>query len=518
MPGDTTEIWTPGRPRGGKILKAISFGQSGTVESFPSKAIVEDPFTEVAGYGAMIPMPPYNMEQLALLSETHPIHASAIEQKVEDIISTGPKFIPPDGQDDADEAEGEAITKWWGSLFEEFTDIETLQIVWNDYETVGWGALEVVRDKNGIVRRLYHVPGHTLRASVENDKYLQIRNGRMVWFKRWNSGDTQIYAKSGRPANEGTNPDSLANELLVFRKPARRSSWYGIPVYISALGHITMAIAARDYNILFFENAREPRHVFIVSGLDEDVEQMLDDLEKSLVTQHKEPHRNLLLPFVGEAKVDIQALAATNGDGQFSQLMDSCDESILTAHRMPPDRLGIQRRGLLGGNVAAITNRIYKDGVVVHGQQILEDRLNKFCMREYPKFLGTNSDGKTPLSHEMSFEDLDITDEAVDTNITVSQLAADLITLNEGRAKLNLPQHDPFKDMTLSEYLTSLGATNPAVPSAPSPPPPGQLVATQKSSSHLEEALLTRMEQMDEFVLELMNNPAQTEKLANGSI
>lgn len=520
----------PQDAKGSRVYKAISFGvgtgSASGVESFPSNQILQDPFLDVGAYGVAVPSPPYSMEQMVLLAETHPMHAAAIEQKVQDIVSTGPKFISPNADGEDDEADVELhdqIENWWLGLFEDYTDVETLQVMWSDFETVGWGALEVVRDQKGIVRRLYHVPGHTLRPSYDNQRYLQMRNGKMVWFKKWGVPG-QIFAKSGREAPKGTDPDKLATELLVFKKPSRRSSWYGIPNYVSAIGNITLAVAARDYNILFFENSREPRHVFVITGLDEDIEQMLDDLKDSLTTQHKEPHRNLLLPMSGDAKVDIQPLASITTDQQFEKMVASADQAILIAHRMPADRLGLSMSGALSGNVAEVSIRSYKEGVVQHGQQVLEDRLNRFLNAEYPIAMGDVPDPTKPLEFEISFEELDITDEAIDTNIVVAQVANNLITLNEGRKKLGKPIRKEYQrpgdvtdddpdpdpvDLTQSEYMAKLGMQNPGVQQPQKMAPTGATVeagndATMKSRDDLSEALRERMGNLDKLVLELL--------------
>jgi hypothetical protein len=478
---------------GTTVTKAVNAGPSGII-TFPSKQIIQDPFTELNSYGGAIPQPPYAMEQMVVLAESHPIHGAAIEQKVSDVIASGPKFVPINAEL-ADPDMQTALEQWWRSLFEDFTDTETLSIIWKDYLTVGWGGFEVARDLKGIARKIYHVPGHTMRASVTQDKYVQMRNGKLVWFQAWNKPG-QIYLRTGYNAPPDADPQKLANEFLMFKKPSVRSTWYGIPGYIPALGHITLATAARDYNILFFENSREPRYVFIVSGLDEDVDQMLDDLEKALVTQHRDPHRNLLLPFVGDAKVTINPLADKQTDGQFANLMSNCDESILVAHRMPQDRLGITRKGFLGGSDA-----------------LIGDRLNRFMNVEFPKSVGKVYDPKNPLNYLISFEQLDITDEGSDTNITVAQVANNLITLNEGRVKLGLAKNPAFANMTQSEYVASLAQQNMGLQQPQQPSPTGTPVMAMRAtpSEYLEQTMLGKIAEYDSLAKSLLFDTADSE-------
>lgn len=423
----------------------------------PSKQLVEDPFLGIGGYGAAIPIPPYSLEQLVLLAEQHPVHAAALEQKAIDAVGSGPQLVPVG--DNADEKQRDVIKEWLTELVDQQTLVELVHQMQLDYETVGWGMLEVSRDAKGVARQLHHVPAHTVRAHRDNRRYVQIRQNKQAWFKRWGVGleDVNILLATGRKAPENTAFEKIANELLVFVKPSRRSTWYGIPTYIAGIGYISMALAARDYNIKFFSNAREPRYIIFVEGMDASgVEAALDDLEMSLKTQHKDPHRNMIFPLTGGAKARIERVTAVQNDMHFMRLMEAADRNILASHRMPPDRLGTVMRGMLGGNVAANINRIYKDAVVVPAQLVLKDRLNRFLRVEWARLHGKDEGRGEELQWEIDFEALDISDEAVDvTNVTL-QLKNNVITLNEGRERLGYSSRDDM-DVTLAEFLEAKG-------------------------------------------------------------
>lgn len=484
----------------GRILKLVGFGPEGQRRGemeIKSQQLTEDPFTTLTGYGETLRIPPYSLEQLVFLAEAHPVHAAALEQKASDIVAGGPIFIPASEVEEADQAQLRAVSKWWEGLFEDFTPIEVLQALQLDYETTGWGILEVARDAQGRVGRLFHIPAHTMRAHADGIRFAQIRQGRQVWFKRWGREGT-FRATSGQRAGDDLPPEKRANEVLVFRKPSRRSTWYGIPVYISAVGWILLATTSRDYNILFFENAREPRHIFFLMGLDEDVEETLEDLEQQLRTQHKDPHRNLLLPLTGDAKVEMHRLALQQNDMHFTRLLERTDEEIFIAHRMPPDRVGVVKRGFLGGSVANVMNRIYKDSVVARGQDVLEDRLNRFLLKEYPK-----ATGDADLQWRMDFEDLDIADEAADTDIVVAQVKNSILTLNEGRQRLGLPARSEFGDRTLAEYLAALGVA------------PGPEAVRQDGNRPLGQEILARLESLDELINDLMLAPPEEARSAS---
>jgi PBSX family phage portal protein len=449
--------------RGSYISKAVYFGGSSVdAQSYQivgSKQLYEDPFSENMLYGEALQIPPFRLEQLAFLAEVEPTHGAALSQKVSDIVASGVRFIHknPEAGPTEDIDQKVDLQRWWDGLFDDFTPLEILQAVQSDYEALGWGILEVARDLNGIVRKLYHVPAHTVRAHRDSWRYAQIRSGNVVWFKKYGIQD-DILLRSGIRASQRTPPENKANELLIFRRPSRRSTWYGIPDYIAAVGHIMMATAARDYNILFFENAREPRHLIIITGLEEIVNDTIEDLALNLRTQVKEPHRNLLLPIVGDAKVTIEKMALPTNDLHFRAMMEETDKKILLAHRVPPDRVGIVPRGR-GSTGGEAIDRIYKDGVISRGQELLEDRLDRFIEVEYARARGISPE---QIRYAVDLEELDLTDEAADASIVIELCKTNMITINEARIRLKMKPNDIFGNMTFQEWLSHAAAAGAA--------------------------------------------------------
>lgn len=479
-----------------RLCKAFWLGPSGKAATWPdddvrSKQLTEDPFEGTAAYGTLVREPPYSLEQLVMLAESHPVHAAALEQKAVDVVASGVQLEPT--ADDANEEHRDAIMEWLDGLAAEGTLIEILNAMWLDYETVGWGVLELGRDTSGVIKKMWHVPAHTVRAHRDNKRYVQMRHGKVVWFKRWNTMDESILASDGRVAWEGVGHDKLANEFLVFRKPSRRSTWYGIPTYIAALGHITLAIAARDFNIRFFSNAREPRHMIVISGVDEEkVDEFLEDLTEELKTQHgagTDPHRNLLLALSGgQVDVVIKSMALPQNDLHFTRLLELTDRNILIAHRMPPDRLGFTTRGSLGGSVTADIIFAYKNGVVSPGQAVLADRLNRFLGVEYARAKQLSGDQK--LAWKVGFEAMDLSDEMMDTKIVAEQVKINVKTLNEARERLGMEARDGL-DVTLAEFMAAHGVTPAAMASATVDHPMGL---------DMSDETVRRLEAFDELV------------------
>lgn len=245
-----------GHSRVTKVLYLDAEGNS--VGEYASSQIPESPWDGVQQAG--LQEPPYRLEQLVFLAETHPVHSAALEQKTADICGKGWEWEAND-EKVADEDERDKLASWFEGLAPDDVDMqENISAVWNDVETTGWGMAEVTRDSQGKVQRLYHVPAHTVRAHRDGFRLCQVRDNRKVWFRRWGAPqidgkDVEVDSKTGSTKSV----KSPANDLFVIKRPSRRSTWYGIPGYISAIGWITLALAARDDNLMFFANRREPR-------------------------------------------------------------------------------------------------------------------------------------------------------------------------------------------------------------------------------------------------------------------
>jgi len=506
-------------PELGRVAKVVAFSPDGAPlvpVPYDSKQIREDPFASLGGQGAALLVPPYDFSQLVSLAESEPVHAACLEQKTSDVIGTGPRLVlrgaldnDASGTSDGDPNEpttdggsGEEhadIMQWWEDLSDETTSLELLLAATADEHTLGWGALELARDLDGVIRRVYYVPAHTIRAHPSGRLFCQHLNGKFVWFKKWREQD-EFYASSGRRVSNPADirrlraQGKLANELLIFRRPTRRSYWYGVPTYISGLGHIILSLFARDYNVLFFNNAREPRYVFVVTGLSgAAVNKTIAVLSEHLKSQHKEPHRNLLVPLTGGAEMKIERMTLQQNDMHWVKLTEKVNEEILIAHRMPPDRLGVPHRGFLGGSVARVINTIYKQGVIQPSQSAIADRLDRFFRIEYSRARGHDEKN---WAWRVMFPPVDIGDTQLSTEIIIDQVRANFMTLNEARSQLGKRPLDIFGKKTLAEYLSQFGVK----------PNVGDLLYKSSTlqpvpTSDLEERLISRVESLLEEAL-----------------
>jgi PBSX family phage portal protein len=419
-------------PKKGRIQKVILVDKEGSPVAASSAQLPEDEFS----YGGQVGLqePPFNPEQLLTLAERHPTHGAALEQKAADIAGTGWEWEAV--QESADQNQRKELEAWFAGLADFAHDETTGEILlnaWNDVETIGHGGIEVARDASDKVRKIFSIPGHTYRFHKDGVKIAQGRTGKRTWFKRWLPDDTRVLnRKSGRWAEEDevVSPDDRANEILIFRRPSRRSSWYGVPAYVSCLGWISLSLAARDDNIHFFNNRREPRWAIILTNLEEDGD-LETQLRDAFATGLDKPHRNILIPIEGDGKVDFKQLSSDAKDISFDRLQERASSEILVSHRIPPDRLGAVRVGPLGGNATMAASIVYKEAVVTTSQELLANRVNRFIATEAPV--------AKPLQWKWKPRELDLTSEAEDTSTVTGAFAANLMTWDEARKRLKLP-------------------------------------------------------------------------------
>lgn len=414
----------------GKIVKVLFLDDHGEpVGEWASSQIPEDPFSGMSG----IQEPPFSLEQLVFLAETHPVHSAALEQKTADTVGKGWEWVAVD-PDQADDTQRDELSVWFESLAPGSLDVhEVVSAAWLDYETVGWGLIELVRDPQGVVRQIFHVPGHTVRAHKDGFRLAQIRGGKKIWFRRWGAPD-----KDGKPIAVDEKTGSLrsvnnpANDLFVINRTSRRSSWYGIPGYISAIGWITLALAARDDNLFFFANRREPRWAVILSNLSDDPN-ITEDLRRAFTVDLRQPHRNILVPITGKGEIKFQKLSDNRQEGSFDRLSERADKAIMIAHRVPAERLANSQVGPLGGNATVSANKIYKEGVINPAQEMLAKRLNRFLEIEFSIASGD------PPTWRLEMDPLDIESDREDLDLAVRAFKADLITLREARFRIKEP-------------------------------------------------------------------------------
>jgi capsid portal protein len=194
---------------------------------------------------------------------------------------------------------------------------------------------------------------------------------------------------------------------------------------------------ASQYNIDYFENKAVPRYIVTLKGakLSSDGEdKMFRFLQTGLKSQS---HRTLYIPLPGDTennKVEFKMEPIENGiqEGSFKEYRKQNRDDILIAHQVPISKLG----GADSGIAAALSqDRTFKEQVSRPAQKHLEKVVNKI-IREKTDIL------------ELKFNELTLTDEIAQSQIIERYVKTQVMTPNEAREKLDLPQRadgdEPF--------------------------------------------------------------------------
>jgi PBSX family phage portal protein len=396
------------------------------------------------GYGLFdVITPPYNMYELANYYDTNFANHAAIDAKVENVVGLGYRFDITDRTmlsfelADDQEKVGRArnrierakieLRDWLESLNDDDSFTTVMEKVYTDLQATGNGFIEVGRTVSGEIGYIGHIPATTVRVRRMRDGYLQIIGHKVVYFRNFGG-------KNPNPVTDDPRP----NEIIHLKQYSPLNTFYGIPDILSAIPSLLGDQLASQYNIDYFENKAVPRYVITVKGakLSADAEdKMFRFLQTGLKSQS---HRTLYIPLPGDTdnnKVEFKMEPIENGvqEGSFERYRKQNRDDILIAHQVPISKLG-------GADSAAIAaalaqDRTFKEQVSRPAQRYLEKIVNKIVKE------------KTDIL-ELKFNELTLTDEIAQSQIIERYVKTQVITPNEAREMLDMPQRsdgdEPF--------------------------------------------------------------------------
>jgi len=404
------------------------------------------------GYGLFdVITPPYNMYELANFYDTSFANHAAIDAKVENIVGLGYRFDIADrtalrlemSEDEAatDRARNRIerakieLRDWLENLNDDDSFTKIMEKVYTDVEATGNGFIEVGRTVNGQIGYIGHIPATTVRVRRLNDGFLQIIGQAVVYFRNFG-------ANNPNPVTGDTRP----NEIIHIKSYSPLNTYYGIPDIVSAMQSLIGDQLASRYNIDYFENKAVPRYIITLKGakLSGDAEdKMFRFLQTGLKAQS---HRTLYIPLPGDTdqnKVEFKMEPIENGiqDGSFKEYRKQNRDDILIAHQVPISKLGGSESGLAA---ALSQDRTFKEQVARPAQHHLEKVVNKIIKE------------KTDIL-ELKFNELTLTDEIAQSQIIERYVKTQVMTPNEAREALDLPQR---KDGDMPFVMTPRQATD----------------------------------------------------------
>lgn len=397
------------------------------------------------GYGMFdVITPPWNLYELANYYDTSFANHAAIDAKVENIVGLGYDFdvsartmmtIEANENANAVKKARKRIERikveardWMESLNDDDSLTQTLTKFYTDVQATGNGYLEVGRTVTGEIGYIGHIPATTMRVRRLRDGYVQIIGNKVVYFRNFG-------AKNPNPITDDPRP----NEIIHYKEYSPLNTFYGVPDIMSAISSLHGDQLASQYNIDYFGNKAVPRYVVTLKGAKLSAEAE-DKMFRFLQTNLKgQSHRTLYIPLPGDSDMNkvefkMEPIEAGVQEASFNEYRLRNRDDILIAHQVPLSKIG-------GGDSAAIAaalaqDRTFKEQVSRPAQRNLEKVINKILHE------------KTDVI-DFKFNELTLTDEIAQSQILERYVKTQVMTPNEARAKLGLPQRsdgdDPFE-------------------------------------------------------------------------
>jgi len=278
--------------------------------------------------------------------------------------------------------------------------LHTMLQVSEDYESLGNGFLEVVRDGsvgNGEIMGLYYQPATDVNIVVEDDDYnfhYEVTGAGVqraeVKFAAYDDLDDFKARLAGRLIKE-----RRVSELIHFSQPTSRSRWWGMPPWLASIASIELVQSMKQHQFDFHQNRGVPEFMLFVMGTkvrkaDWTVIEEALQAQIGLGNSHKSLAINLTDPNI---TVQLEKLAMEGSqDGEFfAKMMETLSVNIVSAHRVPPSIAGILIPGKMGASNEA-TNAImsFQSLVVGQGQENFETTLR--CTLGQDKSLAFSED------------------------------------------------------------------------------------------------------------------------------
>lgn len=420
---------------GGEIVTADDNVYAG--DEATSKQIIPDKY----GYGIFdVVEPAYNLNALSKIYELSAPNYAAINAKVANIVGLGYDLHPTLSvmqriEDITDNDELARVRKniarakartidWLESRNDDDTFTMTLIKAYIDAEATGNGYIEIGRKTNGEIGYIGHIPAATMRVRRLRDGFIQIVNGRAVFFRNFQGTERNPITTDQRP-----------NEIIHIKNYTPTNTYYGLPAIVAAKNAMAGNEFASRFNLEYFENKAVPRYIFWLKGakMSRSAEERLFEFFQGNL--RGQSHRTVVIPLPSDtpdSKVEMkmEPIETNIQDSSFNNYKKMNKDEILMAHRVPASKVGAAEG--IGLAAAREADRTFKEQVCRPAQDSLEKKINKIVAEKTDAF-------------RFEFNELTLTDEETQSKIDERYLRMQVVMPNEVRERLgmsSLPQGD----------------------------------------------------------------------------
>lgn len=443
---------------------ATSSVASPTPTQFSSVGKVGDPAGSAESYIGQLVEPPYDPLILAKFVEADEINFRCVKVKVSDALcrSWEVGFLTPDDDKKIGkkilEEEVEIVKSFMASCnrIEKFAGI--FEKAGMDFESIGWGAIEVVRSADKQIRKLNHIPAHRIRVIEGWQGFAEVDNSGGYTFYQ-NYGDKVV--SSTRKLADGT-PETFdivedhdwsnaqwnlrdrtsfepiasdqiskgCNELVYIPKFHPKSVYYGVPDFIPAIGYILGNINIRDFLLQYFDHNTVPQYAVIIKGAD------LDNGTKELIMTYfnshvkGSSHKTLVIPIpgvAGDVDVQFQRLENVANMGAYEATRKANQVAIMVAHGVNPAIIGINEGGELGSGKGTSQMENYRERIIQPSQKRWASEINNL----FRTGLGVQHVG-------VIFDQLDTDSWMEVLKMDITTMEKGLLTMNQVRQRNRL--------------------------------------------------------------------------------
>lgn len=409
-----------------------------------------DEFGQAYSSGSVY-LPPLNLNNLKVFSFENPYHQRCINQIAVDCcsgydivtIDKNGKELPDDNKRDSKE---KLLFNFFDNINPTNKEIDILELLKEflvDYNTFGFGVMELIRDRAGRPCGIYPAHADTFRIGrqlstnlITDEKFmLQIINVHERIFKIFG---TDKYRKIIEP-----HTGNVMSEILFMKNYHIGGKKYGIPNWFPALKAMLGNDKVAEYNITFFNNEAVPRFAVIVEGgkLGTQTKNVIKNYFKKNLKGTANNNKTLVLSTPKGASIKLVPLATDNKDGSFRFYKKDNRDEIVTAHGVPHHRIQVMDvsggSGTMSKDAMFQLDKIYKYSIITPLQHKVEVLINSLIK------YGFGIDNK-----KFKLNELDIGEEAQKAE-TMKSIA----TAHEKYVALGVMQIDEVRrDIHLTPY------------------------------------------------------------------
>lgn len=343
---------------------------------------VEDEFTpyynaEGGGATGHILKPPYDPRQLEKLCQENNTLGPCIEAMVINIDGTGFEIErenknPDEDEDEAEDPRIDSLSSFFKEPFPGVSFINMRKELRRDLERTGNAYLEVLRNMEGQIVFLRHVPSRTIRlvkldkaimatkkierngekfqarVMVRERRYVQLMSGQLMFFREFGS-TRDLDKKKGKWAAPGApiSVDKRATELIHFKIGQDPNSPYGVPRWEGQIPSVMGSRSAEETNLTYLQAGGLPPALIMIQG-----GMMAEEAKQAIAEQFGPGHKTRAaivelastegtMEKPGQVKVSVERFGSENmKDSMYQTYDEKCGDHVLSAFRIPPIFVG----------------------------------------------------------------------------------------------------------------------------------------------------------------------------------